>query len=435
MNNSLAKLLAYIEPKIANIGENRVEIKSLSEVLKTITEIVELGKKSYLEILDYYDQDFIIRCLKIYSKANDNLISKYKSTKYLLENQDKNMKELPQYQEAIKYMEFLVNYLNELWQNVTQEYQTKSDNLKHQELLNKYYLILKADNVFITDSEEFIALLNSIELSLEDRYEILLYVNRSNIKNYSMTTESKDMFVNDINFSEVKALLEKNAYLIDKTSDLNFKEEEIIQDGKVNQEFISKKKKYLLNKIARLFETFEYDEITKYYKEYEMLNDYEEEFRRQEICYNLSHDKKLVFVMEDGVSLVRDYLEKCNPIYQGPIYKNLLDIEQNKEYKIPDYCYNGTYLYIKSEFIVKTVYTYLENGYVLVIGVIDKNNNLKTFLYNKRDLLGKILKEKDKIAINDNERDLLLKDLTIDDLVMTIDLNMLDVKMEEENAR
>ena len=128
VNNSLAKLLAYIEPKIANIGENRVEIKSLSEVLKTITEIVELGKKSYLEILDYYDQDFIIRCLKIYNETNDDLISKYKSCKYLLENQDNNMKELPQYQDAIKYMDFLINYLNELWQKVTEEYNLKSDN-------------------------------------------------------------------------------------------------------------------------------------------------------------------------------------------------------------------------------------------------------------------------------------------------------------------
>ena len=434
MNNSLAKLLAYIEPKIANIGENRVEIKSLSEVLKTITEIVELGKKSYLEILDYYDQDFIIRCLKIYNETNDDLISKYKSCKYLLENQDNNMKELPQYQDAIKYMDFLINYLNELWQKVTEEYNLKSDNLKNQELLNKYYLILKSDNVFIKDALEFIDFLTKVEFTLEERYEILLYVNRCNIKNYSMNTDSKDMFVNDINFAEVKALLEKNAYLIDKNMSLNFKEENIIQDGKINQEYIFNKKKYLLNKIYQLFETFEYDEITKYYKEYKTLDDYEEEFKKQDVSFELNRDKKLIFVMENGKSLVRKYLEECNPIYQGPIYKNLLDIESDKEYKIPDYYYNDTYLYIKPEFVVKTVYTYLKNGYVLVLGVIDRKTPLKTYLYKNRDIL-EVLREKDNLEINDNERDLLLKDLKIDDLVMTIDLNTLDVKMEEENAR
>ena len=249
-----------------------------------------------------------------------------------------------------------------------------------------------------------------------------------------MNTDSKDMFVNDINFAEVKALLEKNAYLIDKNMNLSFKEENIIQDGKINQEYIFNKKKYLLNKIYQLFETFEYDEITKYYKEYKILDDYEEEFKKQDVSFELNRDKKLIFVMENGKSLVRKYLEECNPIYQGPIYKNLLDIESDKEYKIPDYYYNDTYLYIKPEFVVKTVYTYLKNGYVLVLGVIDRKTPLKTYLYKNRDIL-EILREKDNLEINDSERDLLLKDLKIDDLVMTIDLNTLDVKMEEENAR
>ena len=83
----MAKLLAYIEPRIVDIGINRVEIKSLSEVLKTMNEIVELGKRSYLEILDYYDQDFIKRSLKVHNKNSDEVIKKYQTTKYLLENQ------------------------------------------------------------------------------------------------------------------------------------------------------------------------------------------------------------------------------------------------------------------------------------------------------------------------------------------------------------
>ena len=72
---------------------------------------------------------------------------------------------------------------------------------------------------------------------------------------------------------------------------------------------------------------------------------------------------------------------------------------------------------------------------VLILGVIDKKINLKTYLYKNRDILGEVLREKDKINIDNHERDLLLKDLTIDDLVMTIDLNTLDIKMEEKNAR
>ncbi len=433
MNNSLAKLLASIEPKITNIGENRVELKALNEVLKTMNELVELGKISYLEILDYYDQEFIIRCLRLYNEDSDPIITKYKTTKYLLENQDNVMKELPQYQEALRFMEFLINYLNELWLKIKDEYKIKSDNLLNQELYNKYYLILNTDNIFIKDVDDFLEFLSKFNLDLNSRLDILLYINRCNIKNYSINNDNEDMFVNDINFTEVKSLLEENSYLIDKNYQDNLEEEDIIKDNIINQEFIEKKKKYLLNKISRLFETFEYDEITKYYKEYKTLIDYLDEFKKQELSFKL--DKKLTFVMNKDKSLVREYIENCNPIYQGPILKNLLDIEKDNEYKIPDYCYNGTYLYIKEEFVVKTVYTYLETGLVLILGVIDKKTNLKTYLYKNRDIIGEVLREKDMININNEERNLLLKDLTIDDLVMTIDLNTLDIKMEDKNAR
>ena len=61
--------------------------------------------------------------------------------------------------------------------------------------------------------------------------------------------------------------------------------------------------------------------------------------------------------------------------------------------------------------------------------------NLRGFLYKNGDLIDDILRNKERIKMSNEERNLLLKDLTIDDLVMSIDLNTLDVKMEEKNAR
>ena len=196
MNNSLAKLLAYIEPKIANIGDARIEVKSLSEVLKTILEIVELGRHSYLEILDYYDQDFIIRSLKLCGNNSDNLISKYKSTKYLLENQNKDIVELPQFKDATKFIENLINYLNDLSLRIKSEYQEKSDNLKELELFNKYYLVLKSSSIFIVDADEFLLFLEKLNLSLEDRLKILIYANKCNIKKYFHKRKTKYFKIN-----------------------------------------------------------------------------------------------------------------------------------------------------------------------------------------------------------------------------------------------
>ena len=111
MNDSLTKLLEYLEPKIIDVHENRAELKSLSYVYRTIEEIIDLGEKSCLEILDYYDQDFIIKAIKISGHDIDNRIEKYKTTRYLLKNQDSAMKEMPQYKESIFYMESLFSYL------------------------------------------------------------------------------------------------------------------------------------------------------------------------------------------------------------------------------------------------------------------------------------------------------------------------------------
>ena len=99
MNDSLKKLLTYIEPKILNIQDKRVEILSLGDSYKTLKEIVDLGQNSYRDILEFYDQDFIIRCIKI---SNDNYINNlelYKSSKYLLRKNDSNLLELPQYKQ------------------------------------------------------------------------------------------------------------------------------------------------------------------------------------------------------------------------------------------------------------------------------------------------------------------------------------------------
>ena len=72
MNDSLAKLLAYIEPIILNIHDNRIEVKALKSVYDSIKELIELGKNSYLDILEYYDQDFIVKAIKIKSSNVKN---------------------------------------------------------------------------------------------------------------------------------------------------------------------------------------------------------------------------------------------------------------------------------------------------------------------------------------------------------------------------
>ena len=190
MNDSLAKLLAYIEPIILNIHDNRIEVKALKSVYDSIKELIELGKNSYLDILEYYDQDFIVKAIKIKSSnVENNWISKYETSKYLLKNQNSNLKDLPQYKEAIQFMETLFTYLCNLYQEISLEYESKNDKLQQQELFNKYYILFRKNNIFITDILEFLTFLDLTKISLEEKLDILIFDNKCNIKNYIYSTK------------------------------------------------------------------------------------------------------------------------------------------------------------------------------------------------------------------------------------------------------
>ena len=46
IENSLAKLLDSIEPRILNIDDNRVELKALKDVQRTMEELIDNSKNS-----------------------------------------------------------------------------------------------------------------------------------------------------------------------------------------------------------------------------------------------------------------------------------------------------------------------------------------------------------------------------------------------------
>jgi len=427
VNDSLNKLLEIIEPKILNIQENRLEVKTLSEVYYTISEIKEIGKEDYLDILDYYDQDFIIRAIKI--NGDDTLlkINKYKSSSYLLKNKDNSLKELPQYKEALAFIKDLYDYLMNLYNDISQEYQLKKDNLCLQELQNKYYHLLKKNNILIDNPEEFLKFLDLVPIPNYEKLNILLLVNKCNIKNF--TTTNDILLTNDITLSDITELLKEyqNTIQLDTKYEINLELDIKYLFLEQGLDGLKQKKTYLLSKINKLYQEKRYDEIVGYYQDFQELLSLEKEFEKQTKSFETLD--KLLFLSDLEKSFIRKYLESCNIKYKSCLFKNLLDIENNQELLFPDYKYKNKYIYIKDEFVVKTVYMYLETGQILVIGVLDINDTIENFIKSYEKVLTDALKNLDKLT--KDERDLLLKDIKLEDLVLTIDLNTLDMKMEE----
>lgn len=429
IDDSLAKLLNDIEPKIRNIEEARIELGALKDVSHTMEELIELGKESYSELINFYDQDFLFKTIKIGNSNANNLIEKYKTSKYLLKNRDPSFQELPQFKDAIIFMESLYKYLYGLYEKIKLEYETKDDNLKIQELLNKYYGLLNRDDIFITNIDEFLEFLDLNSISIEDRFNIYKFINKSNIKKYIKTNdiELKD----NVSLSDINKFIKDNEDLL-KENVLECKSlrELLKEKEKIDVQDFDKRKIYLIHKIKKLLIEHKYIEIIDYYLEFNKLDDYKLEFVKQNV-----RPRKLLFIPHQGVSLVREYLEHTTSEYKNCVLKNLLDIEQEYGFVEPVMKYDNRYLYINNDFVVKTVYTFLENGNVLILGVIDYKETLETFLEKHENLIKEELKKIELIELNQDERDLILKNIKLEDLVLAMDLDTLDINMEDKNAR
>lgn len=433
IDNSLAKLLDNIEPKILNIEENRIELKSLKSVQKTMDELIDNAKESYHEILNFYDQDFIKRAIMINHSNYDEIIQKYDSSKYLLNIVNPNLKELPQYQEALSFMDYLYKYLYGLKESIDVDFECKREKLEVQELLNKYYVILKKDNFFIKDIDDFLTFIELNNLNNQDRINIYKLVFNSNVKQYLKTSEI--LFDDGINIDNIENLINDNQDLLKEnyveTDDIKLKLDDYLKlISRIDEKSIDNRKIYLIHKIKENFELKHYTETINYYKDFLKIQKLQIEFNKQKV-----KPRRLLFTYQDDKSLVRSFLESVDERLRNCVLKNLLDIENENILTIPKRKYNDIYLYVKDEYVVKTVYSYLDSGEILIFGVLNIGEKLNDFIEKYDSLFRKTLNNIETIDLIDNERDLLLNNKNIEDLMLNIDLDTLDIKREDKYAR
>ena len=429
IDNSLIKLLENIEPKIQNIEENRIELKELKAVRKTMNELIESAKDSYQNIIDFYDQDFIMRAIKIKNSDYKKLIDKYNSSRYLLKTDNSNLKELPQYQEALSFMDYLYQYLYGLYESINMDFKIKKENLEIQEIFNKYYGLLSKDNIYIKDIDEFLTFIELNNIENQDRVNLYKLVINSNLKRY---LKSSDIELEaGIKIENIEELLNNNQELLN----MNY----IESDGvllklddylklvtRIDEEIINNRQIYLIHKIKDYYDLKKYAEITDYYKEFIKIKNLQEEFKKQKKI-----PRRLLFTYENDVSLVRKFIDNTEDKYKNCILKNLLDIENENIITIPKTKFDDMYIYLKDEYLVKTVYTFLEDGKVLILGVLDKNEEFNEFLEKNMLLFRKTIDNIETISLIDEERDLLLENVNLEDLMLNIDLETLDIKRED----
>ena len=128
----------------------------------------------------YEDDKLILAALKDLNSTK----SEYDAACYLLESNDENVLNLPQYRTARSYLESLINYLKNCRDIVKAEKESLEKECNDMELNKKYFEILSCDEPFVQNIDEFIDLLNKRDVHDFEKAEILFDIIKSNVSNY-----------------------------------------------------------------------------------------------------------------------------------------------------------------------------------------------------------------------------------------------------------
>ena len=180
MDNSVKKLITMLEPLVFDLEDQKNLLENRKNELENVSRFVAYTKDDVDKVSVYADQNMIINNLsKIYCDKDT-----YKASCYLLQSEDESVKSLPQYKKAHE----LVGDIVELFKLYKSELVVETQDIKKicekKEIEKKYYEIFKNKDPFVEEVFEFKEMLDSHNVSTDDKIALLLYTIKSNLKRY-----------------------------------------------------------------------------------------------------------------------------------------------------------------------------------------------------------------------------------------------------------
>ena len=275
------KLLEIMKPFVENIEQDLNDLTEKKKELDTINNIISTIGDDSTNILKIDDNKIIIYLEKFKSNKLE-----YDANKYILNALLDEVKNLPQYIDAKKYIDKFGKFLFSYYINVDEEYQLLKKEYDKKEIIKKYYNMIENNNVFVNDLDELQELFLILDLSLEEKNNALIYILKENNKVYGVVNKS-DLFTDDDKFKVIRLLEENNNYknieyneLLDAVSeyvDINGKISDIITDDLVEKinicNILLAKKVHLYRKISFLYYNMNCQKCNKLIEEYECVDD------------------------------------------------------------------------------------------------------------------------------------------------------------------
>ena len=275
------KLLEIMKPFVENIEQDLNDLTEKEKELDTINNIISTIGDDSTNILKIDDNKIIVYLEKFKSNKLE-----YDANKYILNALLDEVKNLPQYIDAKKYIDNFGKFLFSYYINVDEEYQLLKKEYDKKEIIKKYYNMIENNNVFVNDLDELQELFLILDLSLEEKNNALIYILKENNKVYGVVNKS-DLFTDDDKFKVIRLLEENNNYknieyneLLDAVSeyvDINGKISDIITDDLVEKinicNILLAKKVHLYRKISFLYYNMNCQKCNKLIEEYECVDD------------------------------------------------------------------------------------------------------------------------------------------------------------------
>ena len=151
--------------------------------MKVTLHVAEIpnSREDNLDMVGIYaDQDLITNNL---FKVNSN-IDDYRASCYLLNSENENVKQLPQYEKAHNLISDIVEYFKLYKAELIVETAEEEKQCREKEMDKKYYDIFSNSEPFVDDVEEFNTFVEKLDLSSEDIINLLVFTLENNVSRY-----------------------------------------------------------------------------------------------------------------------------------------------------------------------------------------------------------------------------------------------------------
>ncbi len=180
MNDFVKKLLDNLEPTIIDLDDflknldiNRGKLKDCSDFLDFVHDDIKM-------VGSYADQNLVLESLEKLGSTD----AKYRANCYLLNGNSESVQLLPQYQEAVEYLETIIGYFKNEKECLLNKV-SELENICEEKLLNrKYFEVFQSERPYVLDTEEFSNFIDKQSLEKEDKIALLKYTIKNNVEMY-----------------------------------------------------------------------------------------------------------------------------------------------------------------------------------------------------------------------------------------------------------